>query len=94
MDDVQCFANEAVRLCRHLHVHSIFVTADSEEAVRAFEKGVARESTKSTASSARPPKVFQVLGAISLIERSNVEGEHAKDVWLKSILDWWVLKHA
>jgi len=90
MDDVQCFAKEAVRVCHLMRIHSIFVTADSESAVRAFEDGVLRNS----ASQSSPPIVVQVPGVIAHTDRSNVTEEHAKDIWLKSILDWWVLKHA
>jgi hypothetical protein len=78
-----------------MHIGSIFVTADSEVAVRAFEDAVARESASSISSShLTPPIVVHVPGVIGHTDRSSVAEERASDVWLKSILDWWVLKHA
>ena len=95
LDEVQCFAAEAVRMCHRMHIGSIFVTADSEEAVRAFEDAVSRESASSSSSShSPPPLVVQVPGIIGHTDRSSVVTEHAQHVWLKSILDWWALKHA
>jgi len=38
--------------------------------------------------------VFHVPGVIAHTDRSSIAEDRAKDVWLKSILDWWVLKHA
>ena len=71
------------------------MTADSEEAVRAFEDAVSRESASSSSSShSPPPLVVQVPGIIGHTDRSSVVTEHAQHVWLKSILDWWALKHA
>lgn len=94
MDDVQCFAKEAVRLCRLMHIRSVFVTADSDEAVRAFEGGVLRESEAADLPSSSAPIIVQIPGVIAHTDRSNIPYGHSKDVWLKSILDWWVLKHA
>lgn len=95
LEQLQCFAAEAVRVCRRMRIESIFVTADSEEAVRAFEDAVRRESASASKSShSPPPVVIQVPGIIGHTDRSSVVAEHASDVWLKSILDWWVLKHA
>ena len=93
LSDVPCFAAEAVRLCHFLHAKSIFVTADSEDAVRVFEDAVARESA-SACWSCPPPIVVQVPGSIAHTDLSRVAKEHSKDVWLKSIMDWWMLKHA
>lgn len=94
LEQVECFAEEAVRLCRRMRVGSIFVTADSEEALRAFEDAVDRESAAACWSCPRPI-VVQVPGTIAHTDKSYfVAREHAKDVWLKSIMDWWVLKHA
>ena len=93
LEDVDCFAAEAVRLCHKMHIKSIFVTADSEEAVRKFEGAVSEESAKGC-SPCPPPIVIQVPGNIGHTDRSTVPSEHARDVWLKSILDWWALKHA
>jgi hypothetical protein len=94
-DEVQCFAAEAVRMCHRMRIRSIFVTGDSEEAVRAFENAVARESASASSSSHSPPPiVVQVPGIIGHTDRSSVVTEHAQHVWLKSILDWWALKHA
>ena len=93
-DQVQCFAEEAVRLCSRMRVASIFVTADSEEALRAFEDAVDRESATACWSCPRPI-VVKVPGIIAHTDKSHfAEREHAKDVWLKSIMDWWMLKHA
>lgn len=33
-------------------------------------------------------------GSIAHTDVSRVAKEHAKDVWLKSNMDWWMLKHA
>ena len=93
LKQVPCFAAEAVRLCQYLHAKSIFVTADSEEGVRAFEDAVARESA-AACWSCTPPIIVQVPGNIAHTDLSRVAMEHAKDVWLKSIMDWWMLKHA
>ena len=93
LEDVDCFAAEAVRLCHKTHIKSIFVTADSDEAVRKFEDAVAEKSA-GECSSCPPPIVVQVPGSIGHTDRSTVSSEHAGDVWLKSILDWWALKHA
>ena len=93
LEDVDCFAAEAVRLCHKTHIKSIFVTADSDEAVRKFEDAVAEKSA-GECSSCPPPIVAQVPGSIGHTDRSTVSSEHAGDVWLKSILDWWALKHA
>lgn len=93
LEDVDCFAAEAVRLCHKMHIKSIFVTADSDEAVRKFEDAVAKESAREC-SSCPPQIVVQVPGSIAHTDRSIVASEHAGDVWLKSILDWWALKHA
>jgi len=35
-----------------------------------------------------------VPGSIAHTDLSCVAKEHAKDVWLRSIINWWVLKHA
>ena len=93
LKQVPCFASEAVRLCHLLRAKSIFVTADSEEAVRAFEDAVARESA-TACWSCPPPIVVQVPGSIAHTDLSRVAKERAKDVWLKSIMDWWMLRHA
>ena len=93
LEDVDCFAAEVVRLCHKTHIKSIFVTADSDEAVRKFEDAVAEKSAK-VFSPFPPPIVVQVPGSIGHTDRSTVSSEHAGDVWLKSILDWWALKHA
>lgn len=93
LEDVDCFVAEVVRLCHQMHIKSIFVTADSEEAVRKFEDAVSEESARECAS-CPPPIVVQVPGSIGHTDRSTVASEHARDVWLKSILDWWALKHA
>jgi len=128
IDDVQCFAKEAARLSRLMHIRSIFVTADSEQAVRVFEeaviavaKGAATEAQEMTtlaaatgsdpfsSLSAPPPNPFELLssssshlpivvvhvkGDIAHTDQSSVAKEHATRVWLKSVLDWWVLKHS
>lgn len=94
MHDVQCFAKEAVRLCRLMHIRSIFVTADSDEAVRSFEEGVLKEFAASATFSLSPPIVVQVPGVIAHTDRSKVAEDQSKDIWLKSILDWWLLKQA
>ena len=93
LEDVDCFAAEAVRLCHRTHIKSIFVTADSDEAVRKFEDAVAEKSAK-VFSPFPLPIVVQVPGSIGHTDRSTVSSKHAGDVWLKSILDWWALKHA
>ena len=93
LKQVPCFASEAVRLCHLLRAKSIFVTADSEEAVRAFEDAVAKESA-TACWSCPPPIVVQVPGSIAHTDLSRVAKEHAKDVWLKSIMDWWMLRQA
>lgn len=93
LEQVPCFATEAVRLCRRMNIRSIFVTADSEEAVQLFTNTVYREF-KSEGSPFPPPIVVHVPGDIAHTDLSYVKHDHAKDVWLKSILDWWVLKHA
>ena len=41
----------------------------------------------------QPPIVVQVPGRIAHTDLSRVAKEHAKDVWLKSIMDWRMLKH-
>lgn len=97
LEEVDCFAAEAMRLCRLMHIKSIFVTADSEEAARKFEDAVAQQAAAARSSSSNPPPppiVVQVPGNIGHTDRSIVASEHARDVWLKSIMDWWVLKHA
>lgn len=93
LEDVDCFAAEAERLCHRTHIKSIFVTADSDDDVRKFEDAVAEKSA-GECSSCPPPIVVQVPGSIGHTDRSTVSSEHAGDVWLKSILDWWALKHA
>ena len=62
LEQVQCFAAEAVRLCRQMRIRSIFVTADSEEAVRAFEEAVDRESASASSSPSPRPIVVQSAG--------------------------------
>jgi len=94
LEQVQCFAAEAVRLCLQMRIRSIFVTADSEEAVRAFEEAVDRESASANSSPSPRPIVVQVPGIIGHIDRSSVPAEHAQAVWLKSVLDWWILKNS
>ena len=93
LEQVHCFAAEAVRLCRHMNINSIFVTADSEEALRVFEKATSRASSAACAP-CPPPVVVHVPGSIGHTDRSSVAAGHARDVWLKSVLDWWALKHA
>jgi hypothetical protein len=93
LEDVDCFAAEAVRLCHKTNIKSIFVTVDSDEAVRKFEDALSEKSAVEC-SSCPPPIVVQVPGSIGHTDRSTVASEHAGDVWLKSILDWWALEHA
>ena len=93
LKQVPCFAAEAVRLWHFLDAKSIFVTADSEEAVRAFEDAVAKESV-AACWSCPPPIIVQMPGTIAHTDLSRIAEDHAKDVWLKSIMDWWMLKHA
>jgi len=92
LEDVDCLAAEVVRLCHKMHIKSIFVTADGREAVRKFEDAVAEKSAKVFSPS--PPIIVQVPGSIGHTDRSTVASEHAGEVWLKSILDWWALKQA
>ena len=93
LKQVPCFATEAVRLCLRNDIRSIFVTADSDEAVRVFKDAVYKKF-QATGSSFPPPLVVQVPGDIVHTDLSDVNSEHAKDLWLKSVLDWWVLKQA
>jgi hypothetical protein len=91
MDDISCFVKEAVSLCHTLQITSIFLTSDSKAAVDEFTKKVQIEWE----GFAEPLTVVETSGTIAHTDLSKIaqEGE-AETAWLKSVLDWWALKHA
>ena len=88
--DIPCFVGEAVKACTGREVCPIFLTADSDTASTAFRAALL---------SAGPPNavVVEAEGPILHTDRTNATAAAAtgaSDPWLRSIVDWWVLKHA
>jgi hypothetical protein len=90
-DQIPCFAKEAIRLCALAQLSAVFVTGDHQDAIDLF-KSIFPVLWRN--SSTDPvPIVFENFGTIAHTDRSSIT-ENQDEVWLKSIVDWWLLRHA
>ena len=90
--DVPCFAAEALLACGSRPTCPIFLTADSQPAVDAFKAEIGNNHAWR-----RRTLIVQAGGPILHTDRTNSSAASATgtaDPWLRSIVDWWLLKHA
>lgn len=90
LEDIPCFVDETVRACTGRSVCPIFLTSDSDTASKAFRAALL---------SSGPSKaiVVEAEGPILHTDRTDATAAAATgapDPWLRSIVDWWLLKHA
>jgi hypothetical protein len=86
-ESADCFAAEAVRSCSAAtHRCAVFLTSDSRAAATRFRAAVAAHHD--------PPTVIEYEGPILHTDRSSDAVDGGNDPWLKSVLDWWMLRKA
>jgi hypothetical protein len=101
LESIECYVHEVIRLCDSTGLKAIFLTGDSDQANERFKQSFAlhwktsggRDSTSRRDSAPVPPPViYENKGEIAHTDRTtHVSNEAA---WLKSVLDWWMLRHA
>jgi hypothetical protein len=92
-DSIPCFAKEAIRLCSLASLGTVFVTGDNQEAIDQF-KAIFPLLWNMSNSDKPIPLIFENFGTIAHTDRSKVSRTNSQNVWLKSLLDWWLLRHA
>lgn len=89
--DMPCFVAEALAACGSRAPCPIFLTADSRTAADAFRGEMARQQGSHNTI------IIEADGPILHTDRTNATAAAATgaaDPWLRSIVDWWLLKHA
>jgi len=92
LQDVPCFVAQAVRACGGRPICPIFLTADSRTAADAFRSELLKQP-----HSQQRYAVIEADGPILHTDRTNAStaaATGAADPWLRSVVDWWLLKHA
>lgn len=93
LDSIECFVTEVISLIQMTGLSSIFLTGDSEKAIDRFKSSFQIIWKKIVSSSNEIPIIYENNGKIAHTDRSSVE-QGTTEIWLKSILDWWMLRHA
>lgn len=89
--DMPCFVAEALAACGRRNPCPIFLTADSRTAADAFRVELVKQQ------GSRSTRVVEAEGPILHTDRTNASTAATlgmPDPWLRSIVDWWLLKHA
>jgi hypothetical protein len=97
LDSIDCYVHEVIRLCSQTNLKAIFLTGDSVQANQKFKDSFANawkvsHHGQGQGSHDGIPVIYENIGEIAHIDRTPHVSSEA--VWLKSILDWWLLRHA
>ena len=88
--DIPCFVKGTMQACVGRKTCPIFLTADSETASKAFQEAVIKSGITNA-------KIVEAEGPILHTDRTNASAAaamSARDPWLRSVVDWWMLKEA
>ena len=88
--DIPCFVKGTMQACAGRTTCPIFLTADSVTASKAFRDAVITSGVVNA-------KIVEAEGPILHTDRTNVSAANAMgapDPWLRSVVDWWMLKQA
>jgi hypothetical protein len=98
LDDIPCFVQETLRACGRRERCPIFLTADSITASEVFKAELDSRRREAAAAGVFFPQIIvaEADGPILHTDRSKVSslGNDGPDPWLRSIVDWWLLKRA
>ena len=95
LNSIECFVLEVIRLMLITKLSTIFITGDSQSAIERFKLLLPKFWMKERNSHLNIPIIYENDGKIAHTDRSeNVVEQNSNEIWLKSILDWWMLRHS